>query len=311
MLPLCPVYADTAEDALLDSDMLDVEFSACADNAALLFTLAETEDVLADVDALTVTGDFTKAEIEDIAVAVVELSVTTSLINPLTTLTLLEVLVLKLTISLETTETDAEEFAVDADKLILLDKPTDKLDSTSWVDEAKLTTTVVSVAPKKYSSAICEIPELSLSDAGVIRRLPNEEFADIPYPSISVKLPKIIPEDVVVPWCIKFKAVFAGILENPRVAKSCTVGMFAVARGIVAMRFSRVTPKLPAVPVEAESVTDCTDFTPVSPACRGTGYILFAGIEVICAVDTVLRPAVPDWFVYCTVTLEAVAPVAV
>ena len=89
---------------------------------------------------------------------------------------------------------------------------------------------------------------------------------------------------------IKAKQESFNIGGKPNETASNTVPILADDKGISAFLLSKVSPKFPTVPVVAESVTDCIDFTPSSPDASENGNICpTAGDATIEAV-----PVLPD-----------------
>lgn len=78
---------------------------------------------------------------------------------------------------------------------------------------------------------------------------------------------------VVLHWTCSARHEPSKICGRPRLTPSKSAPTFAVEIGTSASRRSSVSPKLPAVPDEAEQVSDSTLRTPVSPAWSVNGTI--------------------------------------
>jgi hypothetical protein len=88
-------------------------------------------------------------------------------------------------------------------------------------------------------------------------------------------------------------------IMQPVLTESNGIVPVALSNEIIAKGLNIHTPKLPAVPVVAVTVTDSILSTPVSPACKGTGIKTPASLKPVFPIDMAVDvlPDVPAEFV--------------
>lgn len=125
--------------------------------------------------------------------------------------------------------------------------------------------------------------------------------------------PLTVPEDDVLVRTIGNRQLELKISGSPSCAQSAIDLKFAIGVPIVIRGRVAVTPKLPAVPVVAESVTEVTARINLPAPAAGikpfNGSIKDAGLVAARDADNV--PVVPSLYVTATVAVTAVEPVAV